>query len=65
MMGLRIKGKLVYKTEEDAMNRYKKVCVAFPGGRHKDFIDASSGAFGEFDIPEEEPQPPVARWINI
>ncbi|WP_052296853.1 hypothetical protein [Methanobacterium paludis] len=53
MMGLKIKGKLVYETEEDAINRYKKVCTAFPGGRHKDFIDASSGAFGEFDIPDE------------
>lgn len=51
MMGLKIKGELVHKSPEDAIKRFIKVCNAFPGGRHKDFIDAMSGAFGEFDIP--------------
>jgi hypothetical protein len=50
MMSLRVKGELVYKTNEDAIKRFIKVCTAFPGGRHKDFVDAMSGSFGEFEI---------------
>ena len=54
MMNLRIKGHYQYKNETEAIEkRFIKVCSAFPGGRHKDFIDAMSGAFGEFDIPDE------------
>ncbi len=53
MMDLRIKGKKVYKTKREAIDRFIKVCSAFPGGRHKDFVDAMSGAFGEFDIPAD------------
>jgi hypothetical protein len=55
MMKLKIKGKRRYNSKDEAIKRFKDVCAAFPGGRHKDFIDALSGAFGEFDIPEEEP----------
>ena len=62
MMGLTIKKKLEYPTKEDAIKRLIKVCSAFPGGRHKDFIDAMSGAFGEFDIPEEKPR--IPRHVN-
>ena len=63
MMNLKIKGKLVYNSKTEAIEkRFIKVCCAFPGGRHKDFIDAMSGAYGEFDIPEEKPR--IPKHVN-
>lgn len=39
---------------DEAMKRFKTCLTSFPNHKHKDFMDALSGAFSALDIPEEE-----------
>ena len=36
------------------VKRFIKQCANFPSTKQKDFVDALSGAYSEFDIPDEE-----------
>lgn len=44
----------LYGSKEEALKRFIKVVTDFPNNKHKDFVDAFSGAFSELEIPEEE-----------
>lgn len=43
----------VHGSNREAIKRFKRVVSDFPNNKHKDFVDAISGAFGELDIPDE------------
>lgn len=41
-------------SKEEAVKRFKKVISEFPNNRHKDYVDAISGAFSELEILYED-----------
>ena len=43
----------LHGSHEKALERFIKVVTDFPNNKHKDFVDAISGAFSELEIPEE------------
>ena len=45
--------------DPELIQRFIKQCAGFPGGKHKDFVDAFSGAFSQFEIQDEEITPSV------